>query len=96
MSFEEAAEYALSKEKIDPTTPPVPDGTHGELTRREQEVAILVARGLTNRQISRVLSISERTAGNHVAKILRKLRLRSRIQIATWATEHRSSTPDHN
>ncbi len=42
-----------------------------------------------NRQISTTLSISERTAGNHVAKILGKLRLRSRVQIAIWATEQK-------
>lgn len=51
------------------------------LTTREQQVTLLVARSLTNRQIARELSISERTAGNHVAKILRKLGLRSRTQI---------------
>ena len=38
----------------------------GSLTRREREVAGFVARGLTNREISVRLSISERTAGNHV------------------------------
>ena len=65
-----------------------------KLTPREQEVAILIAQGLTNRQISTNLRISERTAGNHVAKILKKLGLRSRAQIADWAREHRSPTPD--
>jgi DNA-binding CsgD family transcriptional regulator len=64
-----------------------------ELTRREQEVALLVARGLTDRQVSTKLSISERTAGNHVATILRKLGVRSRAQIATWATERQLLTP---
>jgi non-specific serine/threonine protein kinase len=59
----------------------------GNLTPREQETALLVARGLTNRQISTKLSISERTAGNHVAKILKKLGLRSRAQIASWVSE---------
>jgi DNA-binding NarL/FixJ family response regulator len=65
------------------------------LTAREQEVAVLVARGLTNRQISTRLGISERTAGNHVARILSKLGLRSRTQIASWATERQLlTTPD--
>jgi non-specific serine/threonine protein kinase len=59
----------------------------GKLTRREQEVATLVARGLTNRQLATELSISERTASNHVAKVLKKLGLRSRAQIAAWAAE---------
>jgi non-specific serine/threonine protein kinase len=93
MSLEEAAEYALYEEKTDPTAAPVPERPRvGEpmnnLTRREREVAILVAQGLTNRQISSELSISERTAGNHVGSILGKLGLRSRAQIASWSTEH--------
>jgi DNA-binding NarL/FixJ family response regulator len=50
----------------------------GNLTYREGEVVILVARGLTNHQISCELGIYERTAANHVAKVLRKLGLHSR------------------
>jgi DNA-binding NarL/FixJ family response regulator len=53
------------------------------LTRREQEVALLVARGLTNRQIALELSISEHTVASHVRKILKKLGLRSRAQISS-------------
>jgi two-component system response regulator DevR len=49
----------------------------------------LVARGLTNRQIASDLYLSERTIENHVSKILRKLGLASRAQVATWATEQR-------
>jgi DNA-binding CsgD family transcriptional regulator len=98
MSLEEASEYALSAEKTAPTTAPVPERPPaGEPistpTRREEEVAVLVALGFTNREISSRLSISERTAGNHVASILKKLGLRSRAQIATWATEHSLLTP---
>ena len=88
MSLEEAADYALSKEEMGPSMIPVTrKPPANELTSREQGIAVLVARGLTNRQISEELSISTRTAGNHVAKILRKLGLNSRTQIATWATE---------
>ncbi len=97
MSLEEAAEYALSEETDQPeiviSQDPSAYDPSGELTRREREVALLVARGLTNRQISTKLSISERTAGNHVARILSKLGLRSRTQIASWATERRLRTP---
>jgi non-specific serine/threonine protein kinase len=67
-----------------------------KLTRREREVALLVARGLTNRQVAQELSISERTSANHVAKILKKLGLSSRTQIARWATESQPSAPDRN
>jgi len=96
MSLDQAAEYALSKEETDPTTVPVPQtpkATADELTPREHEVAILVASGLTNRQVSTRLGISERTAGNHVARILRRLGIRSRAQIATWAAERQLLTP---
>ncbi len=90
MTFEEAVEYALNEEEPDPSTSPTSpmspsDGPTDNLTRREREVATLVARGLTNRQVARELSISERTAGNHVAKILRKLGLSSRAQIGAGA-----------
>jgi non-specific serine/threonine protein kinase len=44
-------------------------------------VALLVGRGLINRQIAEELSISEHTVANHVRKILKKLGLRSRAQI---------------
>jgi predicted ATPase/DNA-binding SARP family transcriptional activator/DNA-binding CsgD family transcriptional regulator len=97
MSLDEAAGYALSREEAEPASlpeePPAGEAI-GTLTSREQEVALLVAQGLTNRQISSRLGISERTAGNHVATILRKLGLRSRTQIASWATERHLLTPD--
>ena len=54
------------------------------LSRREREVALLVARGYSNRQIAERLSISPRTAGVHVGNILGKLALDSRTQLASW------------
>jgi DNA-binding CsgD family transcriptional regulator len=94
MSLEEASPYALTKAETDRSARQAPEQTPtgkttGELTRREEEIAALVARDLTNRQIAKELAISERTAGNHVAKILRKLGLRSRPQIGGWAAENR-------
>ncbi|HEV2123879.1 MAG TPA: LuxR C-terminal-related transcriptional regulator [Chloroflexota bacterium] len=64
-----------------------PDGDFS-LTPRQREVAILVARGLTNRQIAQRLVISERTAMHHVGHILDRLGVRSRAQIAAWAAKH--------
>ncbi|MFE4455873.1 ATP-binding protein [Nocardia tengchongensis] len=59
------------------------------LTRREREVAALVARGRTNRQIARALGISERTAEVHVHNIAGKLGASGRAEVAVWfATEH--------
>jgi DNA-binding NarL/FixJ family response regulator len=98
MTTEEAIEYALSEEDADLPETLVPEEPPAgvplsRLTPREQEIAALVAQGLTNRQMSTELSISERTAANHVAKILSKLGLRSRAQIAAWATERNLLTP---
>jgi predicted ATPase/DNA-binding SARP family transcriptional activator/DNA-binding CsgD family transcriptional regulator len=90
MSAEEAAEYALSEE-VAPVPESWPGGgeTDDPLTRREREVAALVARGLSNRQIASELHLSERTIGNHVSNILRKLGLASRAQVTAWTSGHR-------
>jgi predicted ATPase/DNA-binding CsgD family transcriptional regulator len=66
------------------------------LTVREQEVATLLARGLSNRQIAHELVISLHTAQRHVENILGKLSLSSRAQVASWAIGQRMgpvSTP---
>jgi predicted ATPase/DNA-binding SARP family transcriptional activator/DNA-binding CsgD family transcriptional regulator len=95
MSVEEAIEYALSDEEVVPPMAAVPDqpsaSTQAALTHREEEVASLVARGLTNRHIATELSISEHTVANHVAKILRKLGLDSRSQLTAWVVEQQTS-----
>ncbi|GAC1662041.1 MAG: hypothetical protein NVS9B15_25490 [Acidobacteriaceae bacterium] len=54
------------------------------LTVRERQVAALIAGGLTNRQIAQHLGMADRTADTHVGKILRKLNLSSRTEIAHW------------
>lgn len=77
-----------------------PDTGPGGLTRREEEVAGCVARGLTNREIAAALFISERTAENHVQHILTKLGFANRSQIAAWVAARGnmstagSSSPD--
>ena len=62
------------------------------LSRREREVAELVASGLSNREIAQRLYLSERTVDNHVHHILDKLGFESRIEVATWhvRNEHRN------
>ncbi|MGD6753426.1 helix-turn-helix transcriptional regulator [Streptomyces sp. BH105] len=65
----------------------------GVLTRREREVAALVAEGLSNRQIAQRLVISKRTADAHVEHILTKLGFSSRAQIASLVGETSGSTP---
>ena len=73
---------------------PAASGRSAAPIEREAEVAELIVRGLTNRQIGAELSISERTVERHVANSLIKLGLVSRAQIAAWFVErrHRTST----
>jgi DNA-binding NarL/FixJ family response regulator len=92
MGFEEAMEYALSDKKRPSPLVPMPEEPSAAqppvvLTRRERQVASLVAQGLTNRQIASELFISERTVDHHVEKILKKLDLSSREQVASRLAE---------
>ncbi|WP_219419905.1 response regulator transcription factor [Pseudonocardia nigra] len=64
----------------------------GPLTRREWEVAELVAKGSTNREIAARLCLSERTAQNHVQHILTKLDLANRSQVTAWVARQDVST----
>jgi predicted ATPase/DNA-binding CsgD family transcriptional regulator len=64
------------------------------LTPREYEVATLVARGNSNRQIAEVLVISPHTAARHVEHILAKLDCSSRAEVAAWIARH-GDTAEH-
>jgi DNA-binding NarL/FixJ family response regulator len=55
------------------------------LTSREREVALLLVRGATDKEIAQALTITEGTAGLHVHHVLAKLGLRSRAQVADRA-----------
>jgi DNA-binding CsgD family transcriptional regulator len=57
----------------------------GELSRRELEVAALLAEGLTNAELARRLFISPKTAAVHVSNILMKLGMANRAEVAAWA-----------
>jgi DNA-binding NarL/FixJ family response regulator len=64
-------------------------GANGRLSRRESQVAVLIARGLSSRRIGAELGVAERTADKHVERLLRKLQLHSRAAIAAWVAEQR-------
>jgi non-specific serine/threonine protein kinase len=63
-------------------------GAFGALSGREAEVARLVARGLTNRQIAEALVLQPSTVGNHLQRIYARLGLSGRAQLAAWVAEH--------
>ncbi|MFE3280328.1 response regulator transcription factor [Nocardia sp. NPDC059239] len=85
MRFEAAVDFALGeqREAVAPA-----DRVSANLTRRESEVADLVAEGLTKKAIAARLVISQRTAQGHVEHIPTKLGFTSWAQIAVWAAEH--------
>jgi two-component system, NarL family, response regulator DevR len=64
-----------------------------ELTEREREVLALIARGYTNKQIAEALTVTEKTARNHVSHILEKLGLSRRSEAAVYAVEHKLVPP---
>ena len=68
---------------------PATSAGRSPLSPREVEVAKLVARGMTNKQIGETLFVSERTAENHVQHILVKLGFSNRSQIAAWSRDFR-------
>jgi two-component system nitrate/nitrite response regulator NarL len=58
------------------------------LSPREREIIVMLARGASNKEIGRVLNLSESTIKIHVQGILRKLNLAKRVQAAVYAVEH--------
>ncbi|MDR8413976.1 LuxR C-terminal-related transcriptional regulator [Nonomuraea sp. 3-1Str] len=88
LTLDAAAAYALEDGLLlDAGDAEQEPGVAAVLTRREREIAELVARGLSNRQIAETLVIAQRTAENHVENVLRKLGFTSRAQIVrAWNT----------
>jgi non-specific serine/threonine protein kinase len=88
----QAAATAVARAAV--TEPIVGQEWTGLLTRREREVALLVAGGRTNRQTGRALGIAEKTAEVHVHNIIRKLGASSRAEVAAWvARREREHAP---
>ncbi|MBF6194126.1 protein kinase [Nocardia sp. CDC186] len=91
LDIDAAIAYALGEQ----ASPVAGDPTGRKLTKREREVAELVAEGLTNREIAARLVISPRTAQGHVEHVLTKLGFTSRTQVAAWIAashDNRSGT----
>jgi non-specific serine/threonine protein kinase len=84
LTLEQAIAEGLAMDSAPGGVSTEPVSGHEPLTVREWEVAQLVARGLTNRQIASELIVSEATAAKHVENIRAKLELSSRTQVAAW------------
>jgi len=74
--------------------PPPPDPLE-PLSPRERDVLRLIARGHSNRQIARDLTIGEQTVKTHVRSILTKLGLQDRVQAAIFALRHQADSCEH-
>lgn len=59
-----------------------------DLSQRELEVLVHVARGKTNAEVGRALNLSEKTARNYLSSVLEKLHLSNRVELAAFAMEH--------
>jgi DNA-binding CsgD family transcriptional regulator len=86
MSLDRLMDYALGDSETETQDDANP------LSRRERDVAKLVAAGMTNRQIGERLFISSRTVDGHVERIRNRLGVRSRTEVATWALERGRSS----
>ena len=85
-------DHALGRVSLPGPAAGAPDADMGvsrPLSAREWQVARLVTRGLSNREIGKTLTISERTVDAHVQHILNKLGFNSRAQIAAWVAVSR-------
>jgi predicted ATPase/DNA-binding CsgD family transcriptional regulator len=82
-SPEDAAHFALRLGNPEPASA-APTGP-SRLTRREQQVAALVARGLTNRQVAEQLLVAPRTIETHLEHIFAKLGVQTRAEVVAWS-----------
>jgi DNA-binding NarL/FixJ family response regulator len=83
-----AAELVLGRVRKRDFEPKLMTASLDRLSARELDVLRLIARGMENAEIAQTLSISPRTAKNHVSNILAKLGLPGRVQAAVYAVRH--------
>jgi non-specific serine/threonine protein kinase len=91
LTLDQAVAYALGEDQALVDQPPS-RRQDARLTRREGEIAELVAQGMSNRQIAGRLAISQRTVESHVESVLTKFGFTSRAQIAAWLAMPPNST----
>jgi non-specific serine/threonine protein kinase len=87
MTIDESVAFAVADKPAPKLAPPVKSVPDTVLSRRQLEIARLIADGLTNRQVADRLFLSERTVETHITNMLNKLGLNSRIQLSRWLAE---------
>src|SRR6202165_3660347 len=92
MAMDEAIAYALEEKRPSRLAPPSKRTSAMPLSKREVEIAELVAQGLSNKEIATRVFLSERTIETHVSNILNKLGVNSRVEISSWVA--RELTPN--
>ncbi|HYN88546.1 MAG TPA: tetratricopeptide repeat protein [Ardenticatenaceae bacterium] len=87
MSLDQVVALALAAPQGSPPLRQAAKQAFGGLTRREREIAALIAAGKSNREIAETLIVGITTVETHVTNILTKLGFASRVQVAAWAVE---------
>jgi predicted ATPase/DNA-binding CsgD family transcriptional regulator len=93
LGLDETIRYALDEKPKKTARGPVLACDPGGLTRREREIATLVARGMSNKEIAATLVIGRRTVETHIENILVKLGFTARTQVAPWLAEQEHRSP---
>lgn len=74
-------------------SPEYVDGLLKQLTKREQQVALEAAKGLSNKEIARILNITDRTVKAHLASTFERLHVKDRLQLALMLNKKQSVEP---
>jgi non-specific serine/threonine protein kinase len=91
MTIDEGVAFAVEGEQRPTPAPAAGSRPPAILTRRQLDIARLVADGLSNRQIAARLFLSERTVETHITNILNRLGLGSRVQLGRWMADTTAS-----